>query len=856
MQLSRGARLGPYEILAPIGAGGMGEVWRARDTRLERDVAIKILPASFAGDPQLRMRFEREAKVISSLNHPHICTVHDVGHESGVHFLVMELIEGESLGDRIAKGPLPPDQVMRFGAQIATALAAAHKRGIVHRDLKPGNVMITPSGAKLLDFGLAKATTDGAVDGFSPTEARPLTAEGTIVGTFQYMAPEQLEGLGADARTDIFALGAVLYEMATGRRAFGGKTKTSVMAAIVSGEPQSISEVQPHVPLALSRVIGLCLRKDPDERWQSAHDVRLELESLLEATPAPASRRIRAGWLAGAAAVTAALLLGFYGGRWQNVPQNAEVTHLSVLSPTSYPIEDLALSPNGRLLALTAPQSPNEPAPLWFRDLRSGETRAIDGTAGAHQLFWSPDGQYVAFMRGTTMQRVAISGGAVESICDISEVRGATWGSRGTIVFADGNGALSSVNASGGEVRRIQRADGAELYWPSFLPDGESFLALAYVQGAAPTLVLASLDASQPIRPLVRAISRPSYAAPGSVLFVKSRTLFAQGLDVRKGSVSGEPVALAHNIDDNDFNWFVFSSSAEGTLAYRSRDVRSQLHLRDRNGKELARFGEPADWVGVKVSPDGSRALLERVDEDRRNGRLWILDLTSGATTRLASSGGWQVLGAWAPDGERFAFTHNPAGKFALYTTSVNSTIVRKIADVGCHPQSWVGDWISCESGSAQTAADIILVSASTGETVPVAATEAWENSSDLSPDGKWIAYMSSEGGTPNMFVQPIPPNGQRWSVSSTCGGPAWTADGKAIYCSDVQTIFALPVHLEGGTFRAGAPLPLSRSTMKPFKNRMRAGVLADGEKFLFNEPVDDAAPAHVLLNWPALLPE
>jgi Tol biopolymer transport system component len=852
MQLSAGSRLGPYEIVSAIGAGGMGEVWRARDTRLGREVAIKVLPQSFAASEQLRARFEREARTISALNHPNICTLHDVGHESGHHYLVMELIDGESLADRISRGPLPLSQVIRYGAEIATALDTAHRQGVVHRDLKPGNVMITRAGAKLLDFGLATPSPANTI-GDDATAKMPLTEEGTIVGTVQYMAPEQLEGAPADARTDIFALGLVLYEMATGRRAFEGRTKMSVVASILSSEPRPLSETLPLAPASLWRVIQLCLRKDREERWQSAHDVRLELEGILgEASQTKPPRRSRLAWAAGIAALVALSAAGaYFAGRSTRPARIASAAALNLTPPNGGFLFDAALSPDGRMLAMTVVDGPDEAARLWLRDLTTGDQRVFEGTSGAAKLFWSPDGESVGFVhRDTTLRRVNIRSGALQTICSIAEPSGATWGSRG-IVFSQ-NGRLFRVDPAGGDPQPLPYAGDHKLVWPWFLPDGEQLLVMSDGGPQAPSFIgVLPLDGKTSPRELVRATSNASYVAPGSLLYVKGRTLLSQPFDPSSARTTGEAVPVAHQVDDNDFAQHVFTGAANGTLCYRSRDVRSVLRLRDRAGKELATFGEPADWAGIVISPDGTRAIAERVDEDRRNGRLWVVDLTRGSVSRFGDlSNGWQVLGTWAPDGQRFAFLSNHEGPFRLYEASVNSMAIRRLSDMGCHPQGWAGDWISCEGALGQgTANDVLLVSASTGTVVPVATTRDWENGARISPDGRWIAYSASQGAGEAVFVQPVPPDGRRWEIATgRVGGPTWSPDGKTVFVGGADTLYSIAIDTAGSSLRSGPMELVMRRKVKHFKNRWPSAMLGNGEKFLLNEPVDDRATVHVVV--------
>jgi hypothetical protein len=505
MSPQAGSRLGPYELLAPIGAGGMGEVWRGKDTRLDRSVAVKILPPAFAEDEDRRARFEREAMAISSLNHPHICTLFDVGKDGDSHFLVMELLEGESLADRLQKGPLPLDQVVKYGAQVADALDAAHKQGVVHRDLKPGNLTLTKTGAKLLDFGLART---GVGDGVSastemPTQAKPLTTAGTVLGTFQYMAPEQLEGQEADARTDIFALGALLYEMATARRAFDGKSKTSLIAAILSTHPPPISSVQPVMPPALDHVVRKCLEKDPEDRWQSARDVASELRWIAEAgsqagVPTTLSLRRRSrerlAWtlvalLAAAGGAGLAWALRLRGA----LEEASRPLRVEIVPPPETPLANVvqgavALSPDGRTMAFVV-RGRGGPPGLAVRDLASGEAKTLAGTEDATFPFWSPDGRWIAFFADKRLRKVEAKGGPVQTVCEAAAGRGGSWGRDGTIVFApDITGPLARVPSGGGAPVAATTTPSPDVTHrnPSFLPDGRHFVFTSRESTSAP----------------------------------------------------------------------------------------------------------------------------------------------------------------------------------------------------------------------------------------------------------------------------------------------------------------------------------------------------------------------------------
>ena len=534
MGLTSGTKLGPYEIVSPLGAGGMGEVYRARDTRLDRTVAIKILPTHLSDNPEAKQRFEREAKAVSKLNHPHICTLHDIGHQDGEDFLVMELVEGETLEQRLRKGPLPADQTIRYASELADALSKAHKLGITHRDLKPANVMLTKLGAKLMDFGLAKesgaAPLAAALTEMTADQAK-LTVEGTIVGTFQYMAPEQLEGKEADARTDIFALGEVLYEMATGKPAFSGKSRASLIAAILTAEPQPISQLQPLTPLALERVVKKCLAKDPDDRWQSASDLACELNWIIEGGGRTAGTghladrektREALAWLV--SGVLAVVLI--VGAIWWRNSKSPEQT-MYFYAPLALSARDIALAPNGHTLAVVTNQESARRNVIFIYELGTPGARMLAETEGASYPFWSPDGQSLAFFADAKLKKLEVSGGPVQTVCDAPAGRGGTWNKDGVIVFepiSGTGGGLYRVQASGGTPARINIPDANRgeynLRWPMFLPDGKHYLYMAAnfsgLKGVD-AIFVGSLD-SQEKRFIVQATANAAYAAPGYLL--------------------------------------------------------------------------------------------------------------------------------------------------------------------------------------------------------------------------------------------------------------------------------------------------------------------------------------------------
>src|SRR5215471_2511442 len=563
MSLPSGTKLGPYEISSALGAGGMGEVYRARDTRLDRSVAIKVLPDHLASNTEARQRFEREARAISNLSHPHVCTLHDIGHHDGIDFIVMELIEGETLSDRLREGPLPSDQTLALAIQIADALDKAHRAGIVHRDLKPGNIMLTKSGAKLLDFGLARLNQDPLQADASltslPTERHSLTGEGTILGTFQYMAPEQLEGVAADSRTDIFAFGTVLHEMATGKKAFSGKSQASLIGAILHGEPPPISTLQPMTPPALDRVVKRCLAKDPDDRWQSAGDLASELRWIAESgsqagVPAPVvAQRKRQRWIPWLAAGIFALVAAIAGLLYlqtDRTPPRALQAYLPPPVGTDYFFSgDSAgfpvISPEGDRVAFVATDE-HAARLLWIRSLLDGSVRSLPGTDGAMFPFWSPDGKQIGFFTEGQLRRVAINGGLPTDVTGANSARGGSWGKDDIIIFTPGTQqAIYKVPASGGTAQQVTKVDSARHTthrWPFFLPDGNHFLYLAASHSKPHAefdqIFVASLDGKEN-RALTTSTSN-AIAVPGYLLFVQGTTLMAQPFDIGSATLKGD----------------------------------------------------------------------------------------------------------------------------------------------------------------------------------------------------------------------------------------------------------------------------------------------------------------------------
>jgi eukaryotic-like serine/threonine-protein kinase len=696
MALSRGTRLGPYEIIAAAGAGGMGEVYKAHDTRLERTVAIKVLSDNVAEDAEAQARFAREARAISSLDHQHICALYDVGEDKGVHYLVMQYLEGETLADRLTSGPMPIEQVLQCGIQIADALDWAHRRGITHRDLKPGNVMLTRASAsrqgrlqaKLLDFGLAKPacqTDPVSVSGATRVSDHPVTAEGTILGTISYLSPEQVEGKSADARSDIFALGTVLYEMATGRRPFEGSSPASVMGAILKDDPPPITAARPLAPFALQHVVEACLAKDPDERWQSASDVKRELEWITSTLTAPngpwsppaSGRKARLGWMVAVAVLLVALAgtLPTAWREWFRAPHQDPLVRFEVTSPTpltagggSVPAAQLAVSPDGRHVAFVA-NSPGSRGALWIKALDAREPQMLAGTDDASYPFWSPDSRFIGFFARSKLKKIDIAGGPPQILCNATpEARGGSWNSDGVIIFAPGtvSGLMRVPASTGGEPTRLLDLQKGETShrWPSFLPDGRHFLFFVRAKENE-GIYVGAIDS--PARQLVmpQAGYNAVYARPGYLLTFREGTLLAYPFDERALKVTGEPVRVTE-VGGSSLNFAAFSASSSsetGVLAYSGPlTMLARLEWFDRSGTSLGIAADVGDYVSFRMSPDGRQLAFSRADRQRDTADIYLMDLARKVETRFTSDAGSDVSPVWSPDGSRIVFRSDRAG--------------------------------------------------------------------------------------------------------------------------------------------------------------------------------------------------
>jgi Tol biopolymer transport system component len=896
VSLSPGVRLGAYEIVALVGAGGMGEIYRARDTRLDRTVAIKVLAASLAADAQLRERFDREARAISALNHPHICTLFDVGHQDGVDFLVLEYLEGKTLAERLADGgqraALDPNEALKIAIEVCDALDRAHRTGIVHRDLKPANVMLTKAGAKLLDFGLAKSAAPVvAASGLSmlPTTPPNLTAQGTILGTFQYMAPEQIEGLEADARTDIFAFGALLFEMLTGRPAFEGKTRASLLGAILKDQPPAVSRVRPAIPAALDRIISTCLAKDPDDRYQSARDLLRELkwvaagssDGAVAQTIAPPARSNRLAWLIAAVATIAFVATAVIAlRRAGEVVPAAGPAQLSITPPENASFggprgsgtgtaTQVAVSPDGRHIVFVArTQSAYQ---IWLRPVASLEARPISGTEGGAFPFWSPDSRLIGFFAAGKLKKVQIAGGPPIVLADAPAGRGGSWSRDNVILFtptiADG---LLRVSSAGGAPAVVTTVDpatsGGSHRWPHFLPDGRHFFYTASTGPCCPPakpgiLRIGSLDPAEAAITLLQAESSVSYAA-GHVLFFRDEALMAQPFDLEALRLTGDAFPLAEHVSWEGGRYVGASASQDGTLVYaHGGSFTEQLTWFDRAGRALGTLGEAAPYLSIALAPDEHRVAVGLASGSPANRDIWIIDVARNVSSRLTFDPGSDLFPVWSPDGKRIAFQGDRSGKFSLRQQFVNRTaadepLLEGSTSFQLAPRAWSanGRFIAYVTDSSGSSDVWVLPLFGDRKPFPLAQTPARETSAVFSPDVQWIAYATDEGGQSNVVVQPFPGTGGKHQVSREGGGqPVWRADGKELfYLGADGTMMAVAIDTTG-QFTAGVPQALFPTNVQVGANQ-RFAVTKDGKRLLISSTTQQSrvAPLTVVLNWTA----
>jgi len=902
MSLSSGTRLGTYEVRALIGAGGMGEVYEAHDSKLDRDVAIKVLPEQFARDSERLARFQREAKLLAALNHPNIAAIYGLEQSGSTHYLVMELVPGETLRERVAgERPVPVEEALTIAKQIAEALEAAHnsEKGIIHRDLKPANVKVTPEGrVKVLDFGLAKAfaveqSTEDIAN--SPTLSAAPTMQGVIMGTAAYMSPEQARGRAVTKAADIWAFGAVLYELLTGKQAFQGEDVTDILAAVVRAEPDW-SRLPEATPPAIRTLLRRCLRKDRRQRLQDATGVRIEIEDALSgalgAEPVPAVPgkgpfgNVRLAWsVAASAVVIAALAMGAFM-YMQPVPAESQAFRFSVGPPQGTNLHPnphfLTISPDGTKLAFIATDSSGKEQ-LWIRALDSEAAQVLAGTDNPVQPFWSADSRFLAFYAGDgKLKKVAASGGPVQTITDAVSGANGSWSRDGVILFAPaaGGGTTAAAARLGATIRRVSSAGGESQpvtaldesrqetahYWPHFLPDGKHFLYLALSSNPEKNAIfVGSLDSAEK-KLLLNAASNASYIPPGYLLFNREGTLMAQPFDAERLELAGEEVPIAEDVQFNAVNMrAAFAASANGVLAYRIATSASsgQLVWFDRSGKQTVLLGDPNAYGGdVELSPDGKRAAVSIVDQVRRTEDLWLYDLGRGLKTRFTFDPAQERNPIWSLDGSRIVFSSTRKGRADLYQKAADNSGTEEVFfedNLDKFGTGWTPDgrfflYSSNNTGNVENNDVLVLPLSGDRKPVPFQKTEFREGFARFSPDGRWVAYAWYESGLSQVYVAPFPGPGGKWLVS-TAGGrlPRWRRDGTEIfYLAPDNTLMAAAVNGRGSSFAVGAVRPLFET--RATGARYSYDVSADGQRFLINTALEQAAsaPITVVVNWTA----
>ncbi len=881
MSLASGVKIGPYEILSTVGAGGMGEVYRARDTRLGRDVALKIILESVAHEPDRLRRFEQEARAVAALNHPNILAIHDIGHHNGSPFLVSELLEGESLRTILGQGALPQRKTIDYGVQIAHGLAAAHEKGIVHRDLKPENIFVTKDGRiKILDFGLAKLVQDTTSESEGLALTSSQTAAGVIIGTASYMAPEQVRGMAADLRTDIFAFGAVLYEMLSGERAFRRDTTAETMTAVLKDDPPDLSAVGQVVSPALERIVRRCLEKNPEERFQSARDLSFALGALSGTDASAMARAVAAAprslpilrWvLTGLALVAVAAAAWMIARR----PQPTTRMQFALAVPDEMSISHMALSHDGSMLVFVSPEENSALPMLYVQRVGSSNITLLPGTQGASYPFWSPDGAYVGFFANGKLQKIAISGGTPQVLATALAGRGGSWGSKGVIIYApDAQSPLNRINADGTGMgpatQHIRKTEDQSHRWPLFLPDGDHFLFWAgnfsnSRDDRLSGIYLTSLEGKE--RKLV-VLCHSSFGYDAHNLFYadEQRQLVSVAFDASAGTISGSTTVVANAVGFQPSTyWSAFTVAQNGTVIYNT-DVgaaQSALTWIDCSGKELNRISEPAIMANPTLSPDGNRVALDISDEKANNVDVWIESATGAGNSRFTFDPAEEVAAVWSRDGSTLAYRIADAAgpslilkrasgleretrRFTLPITSMDDII----------PNSWSLDDKEILFTRQVTSGEYLeLIPVAGGEPTRFLAGKSSETNGQISPDGKWVTYASDESGNWEIYVTSFPGAEGKWQVSRGGGSePRWLADGKEIfYIAPSGMLMGVPVN-GAGIFTTGTPAPL-------FQIRGRApisstdvftyDVAKDGKRFLVNRYVkpEHVAPLTILIN-------
>jgi serine/threonine protein kinase len=903
--MTPGTKLGPYEILSPLGAGGMGKVYRARDTRLDRTVAIKVLPEAFTHDSARMARFSREAKLLAALNHPNIASIYGLEDSGSTHALVMELAEGPTLADRIKQGPLPIEDVLKIARQIADALEYAHEKGIIHRDLKPANVKVAADDTvKILDFGLAKAMEtelSAAELANSPTISRMATQAGVLLGTAAYMSPEQAKGKPVDRRADIWAFGCVLYEMLTGKKAFDGEAVTDTLAAILTKEPDW-TLLPSATPARVRVLLQRCLQKDSKQRLRDIGDARISLDEVLSGAPESAPSLVAAPpvWRRALTWVVVALAIGFAVFAWApwrsaTMPGPTDTMRLLIPLPDNLALSSgsFAVSPDGRQLALAAVGSDGVQR-LWVRSLDSLETRPLSGSESTNSppFFWSPDSRFIAFDAGGKLKKIAISGGPAESICDVNAtVVGGSWNRDGVIIFGSNVTGLKRVSSAGGSASPLTVLDTSRQEirhsMPMFLPDGRHFIYLRRSNTPEKSgIYIGSLDAKPEeqsskllVASLYGAVHVPS-ADPdsGELLFVQDGVLQARRFDARRLKLAGDPVPLAEGLG-TAISFGSFSASNNGLLVYRAFGGGfAQPTWYDRQGKALGTTGEPGNFfVSVELSPDGTHAAVSEIDTRGQLPAIWLLDFSRGTSTRFTFGSASAVDAVWSPDGKRIAFASNRGGtgNFDLYQKPASGTRDEELllkSNVSKYPTSWSRDGrflLYTEVDPKGKGGLWVLPLTGEKKPFPFLRPEFIETDTggQFSPDGRWVAYISDESGREEIYVRPFSPeSGEtsagaegKWLISNGGGNqPRWRGDGKELYYTAPDGKL-MAVEISTNTrFQAGVPRVLFQAapTMTSPFGYSQWSVTADGKRFLIPAPAahSEQAPFTVVVNWPALL--
>jgi Tol biopolymer transport system component len=883
MGLRIGTQLGPYEILSAVGAGGMGEVYRARDTRLNRDVALKILPEIFAADPDRMARFEREARVLAALNHPHIAAIHGLEESGSTRALVMELLEGPTLADRIAAGPIPLDEALPIAKQIAEALEYAHDHGVIHRDLKPSNIKVSVDGSvKVLDFGLAKALQDEPITADprdSPTLSMAATMPGVILGTAAYMSPEQAKGKPVDRRADIWAFGVVLFEMLTGKPLYSGETVAETLASIIKEDPP-LNRLPSGTPSCIQNLLRRCLEKDPRQRLRDIGEARIAIEHASDVSASPVTAqgksRERLAWSVAAVFLIAGLTLGafvYFGHapeetrtmRFFVSPPDTGRLAMTAPTPSGAVVGPLAVSPDGNRIAIVATRADGK-SQLWVRSLDTLTAQSLAGTDGAFQPFWSPDGRFLGFFADGKLKKIEVSGGPSITLCDAPDPRSGTWNRDGVIVFGPTPAsALQRVSAAGGlPTAASTLGQGESVHMrPFFLPDGQHFLYRASTGPGAGPIYVGSLKSAER-KFLFNADSSNVVYSQGYLLFLRETTLIAQSFDARRLVLTGDAFPIAENIVNtatvNPFG--VFSVSENGVLAYQtgSTAAGSQLVWFDHNGKQIGVLGDPAAYGDVVLSPDSKRASVN-IPEAGKARDIWLYDVARGLRTRFTFDPANELTSTWSPDGSRVVFNSNRKGHYDLYqkaSSGVGSEEVLLEDNLEKYPLSWSPDgrFILYRSFGVTTGYDLFVLPL-TGDHKPFAFLNTKFNEQDgqFSPDGRWVAYVSDESGRNEVYVAPFPGAGGKWQISTTGGTyPRWRRDGtEIVYLSPDSMLMSAPVNGKGSSFEVGSVTPLFETHLVA-GSRYAYDVSADGQRFLINTFPEQttSGPITVILNWAA----